>query len=162
MSTSGETRQAAPTPLACKDVSLTVVVPTYNESSNLEELVDALFALPIPSLRLVIVDDNSPDGTGILADELAERFNRLQNRMTVIHRPDKSGLGTAYVAGFRHALADGADFVLQMDADFSHNPAYIAQMLGVICATGMDVVVGSRYVAGGTLDRDWSLWRDPA
>ena len=139
---------------------MTVVVPTYNEASNLEELVDHLFALPIPSLRLVIVDDNSPDGTGALADELAQRYNRLKTRIAVIHRPVKSGLGTAYVSGFRRALSDGADFVLQMDADFSHNPAYITQMLGVICATGMDVVIGSRYVPGGTLDKNWSLWRN--
>lgn len=147
-------------PLAWQDVSLTVVVPTYNEASNLEELVDHLFALPIPSLRLVIVDDNSPDGTGALADELAQRYNRLKTRIAVIHRPVKSGLGTAYVSGFRRALLDGADFVLQMDADFSHNPAYITQMLGVICATGMDVVIGSRYVPGGTLDKNWSQWRN--
>ncbi len=138
---------------------LTVVVPTYNEVSNLEELVNALFDLPIPNLRLVIVDDNSPDGTGALADELARRYNRVQTRMTVIQRPSKGGLGTAYIAGFRRALADGADFVVQMDADFSHNPAYIVQMLGVMRATGMDAVIGSRYVPGGTLDKQWSLWR---
>lgn len=138
---------------------LTVVVPTYNEASNLEELVDDLFALPLTNLRLVIVDDNSPDGTGLLADNLARRYNDPQHRITVIHRLQKAGLGTAYIEGFRHALADGAEFIVQMDADFSHNPAYIIQMLGVITATGMDVVIGSRYVPGGTLDEDWSQWR---
>ena len=138
---------------------LTVVVPTYNEASNLEELVDALFALPLPNLRVVIVDDNSPDGTGPLADRLARRYNDPQHRITVIHRLQKAGLGTAYIEGFRRALADGAEFVMQMDADFSHNPAYIIPMLGVITATGMDVVIGSRYVPGGTLDKDWSLLR---
>ena len=139
---------------------LVVVVPTYNESSNLEELVDVLFALPIPGLRLVIVDDNSPDGTGVLADELARRYNQAQTRMTVIHRSGKGGLGAAYVTGFRRALSDGADFVVQMDADFSHNPASIVQMLGLIRATRIDVVIGSRYVPGGTLDERWSLWRN--
>ncbi len=138
---------------------LTIVVPTYNEASNLEELVDTLFALPLPDLRLVIVDDNSPDGTGAVADLLAQNFNRSQHRITAIHRPRKDGLGTAYVEGFRRALAEGADYILQMDADFSHNPAYIIPMLGVIRATDMDVVIGSRYVPGGTLDQDWSLWR---
>jgi dolichol-phosphate mannosyltransferase len=146
-------------PAEWQDASLTIVVPTYNEANNLAELVEALFALPLPKLRLVIVDDNSPDGTGALADELARRYSQPQTRMTVIHRPGKEGLGTAYMAGFRRALADGADFVVQMDADFSHNPAYVVQMLGVICSTGMDVVVGSRYVLGGTLDKNWSWWR---
>lgn len=139
--------------------SLTVVVPTYNEAKNLEELVDALFILPLTNLRLVIVDDNSPDGTGDLAEGLAQRYNQIRPRMTVIHRPEKGGLGTAYVEGFLRALADGADFVVQMDADFSHSPSYITQMLGVIYATGMDVVVGSRYVPGGSLDDKWNWWR---
>ena len=146
-------------PAEWQDASLTIVVPTYNEANNLAELVEALFALPLPKLRLVIVDDNSPDGTGALADELARRYNQPNTRMTVIHRPGKEGLGTAYMAGFRRALADGADFVVQMDADFSHNPTYVVQMIGVICSTGMDVVVGSRYVLGGTLDKNWSWWR---
>lgn len=140
--------------------SLTVVVPTYNEASNLEELVRALFSLPLTNLRLVIVDDDSPDGTGALADELAHRYNELRTRITVVHRRQKGGLGTAYVAGFRRALSDGADFVVQMDADFSHSPSYIPQMLGVIYATGMDVVIGSRYVPGGTLDQNWNWWRN--
>lgn len=149
----------APLPLEWQDTALAVVVPTYNEASNLAELVEALFALPLANLRLVIVDDNSPDGTGALADELAARYNSPPPRLTVIHRRAKSGLGTAYVAGFRQALADGAQFVVQMDADFSHNPAYIVQMLGVMRATGMDVIIGSRYVPGGSLDEDWSWWR---
>lgn len=143
----------------CRRATVSVVVPTYNEASNLEELIDSLFSLPLPNLRLVIVDDNSPDGTGELAEKLARRYNQARSRITVIHRPRKSGLGTAYVAGFQHALADGADFIVQMDADFSHSPSYIMQMLGVICATGMDVVIGSRYVPGGTLDENWNWWR---
>ncbi len=134
-------------------------MPTYNEASNLEELVDSLFSLPLPNLRLVVVDDNSPDGTGELAEKRARRYNQARSPISVIHRPGRSGLGTAYVAGFQRALADGADFIVQMDADFSHSPSYIMQMLGVICATGMDVVIGSRYVPGGTLDENWSWWR---
>ncbi len=152
-------RDSVHLPAEWQGASLTVVVPTYNEVSNLAELVAALFALPLPNLRLVIVDDNSPDGTGILANELAQRYNQSHPRITVIHRPNKDGLGTAYVAGIRRALADGADFIVQMDADFSHNPAYIAQMLGVMHSTGMDVIIGSRYVSGGTLDKMWSWWR---
>ena len=143
----------------CRKAAIAVVVPTYNEASNLEELVDSLFSLPLPNLRLVVVDDNSPDGTGELAEKLASHYNQERNLLSVIHRPSKSGLGTAYVAGFQHALADGADFIVQMDADFSHSPSYIMQMLGVICATGMDVVIGSRYVPGGTLDENWNWWR---
>ena len=142
-----------------RHAAITVVVPTYNEADNLEELVDALFSLPLKNLRLVIVDDDSPDGTGDLADKLAQRYNQVHSRISVIHRPQKGGLGTAYVSGFQRALSDGAEFVVQMDADFSHSPKYILQMLGVIYATGMDVVIGSRYVPGGTLDEKWSWWR---
>ena len=141
---------------------ITVVIPTYNEADNLPAMAAALFALPLPTLQLLIVDDNSPDGTGAVADELAHAYNapggeRL--RLIVIHRAGKGGLGTAYVEGMTRALADGADFVVQMDADFSHSPAYLPQMLGVLQATGADVVVGSRYVPGGTLDAGWGAWR---
>lgn len=146
-------------PNACQNPSLFVVVPTYNEANNLKEMAKDLFALPLPNLQLIVVDDGSPDGTGELAEELARTYNRTGTRMRVIHRPRKGGLGTAYVAGFRRALSEGADLVVQMDADFSHSPAYIEQMLGVIRATGMDVVVGSRYVPGGSLDAGWSRWR---
>jgi dolichol-phosphate mannosyltransferase len=139
---------------------LTIVIPTYNEADNLEELVQALFALALPNLRLVIVDDHSPDGTGQMADQLAAHYNANgQERMMVIHRTGKGGLGTAYVAGMQQALAGGAEFVLQMDADFSHSPEYIPQMLGVILSTGADVIIGSRYVPGGSLDEGWSWWR---
>ncbi len=130
---------------------ITVVIPTYNEAQNLPAITEALFALPLPSLRLLIVDDDSPDGTGRIADELAARYER----MAVIHRQGKGGLGTAYVAGMTRAIADGADFIVQMDADFSHSPAYVPQMLGVMLATGADVVIGSRYVPGGSLDERW-------
>jgi dolichol-phosphate mannosyltransferase len=147
-------------PTAWQSRALTVVIPTYNESDNLAEIVQFLFNLPLLNLRLLIVDDNSPDGTGALADNLAARYNQPDSeRMTVIHRTGKGGLGTAYVAGMQRALAEGAEFVVQMDADLSHSPAYIPQMLGVILATGADVIIGSRYVPGGSLDEGWSWWR---
>jgi dolichol-phosphate mannosyltransferase len=140
--------------------ALTVVIPTYNESDNLEEITEDLFKLPLPNLRLLIVDDNSPDGTGDLADRLAAEYNQPnRERMIVIHRTGKGGLGTAYVAGMQRALADGAEFVVQMDADLSHSPRYIPQMLGVILATEADVIIGSRYVPGGSLDEGWGWWR---
>lgn len=143
---------------------LTVVIPTYNEAENLPALAEALFQLPLPDLQLLIVDDNSPDGTGPVADRLAAHYNTRAvdaNRpaMQVLHRLGKGGLGTAYVAGMQRALADGADFVLQMDADFSHSPRYIPQLLGVMLATDADVVIGSRYVPGGSLDEGWGWWR---
>lgn len=145
-------------------IRLTIVIPTYNEAANLPGLVEALFQLPLPSLQLVIVDDNSPDGAGAVADRLAERYQRridgtLQPAIQVIHRSGKLGLGTAYLEGMRCALADGADFIVQMDADFSHAPGYIPQMLGVMLATDADVIIGSRYVPGGTLDEGWGWWR---
>ncbi|MCL4858529.1 MAG: polyprenol monophosphomannose synthase, partial [Caldilineaceae bacterium] len=143
---------------------LTVVIPTYNEAENLPALAEALFQLPLPGLQLLIVDDNSPDGTGPVADRLAAQYNARavdanHPAMQVLHRRGKGGLGTAYVAGMQRALADGADFVLQMDADFSHSPRYIPQLLGVMLATDADVVIGSRYVPGGSLDEGWGWWR---
>ncbi len=131
-----------------------MVVPTYNEAENLEPLVESLFSLGIEGLRLLVVDDASPDGTGQLADALAEKHG---GRLEVMHRPGKLGLGTAYVAGFRRALAAGADYVIQMDADFSHSPSYIPTLLDQ--ARRHDVVVGSRYVEGGSTDERWSFWR---
>lgn len=147
-----------------RTTKITVVIPTYNEADNLPAISAALFALPLPGLRLLIVDDNSPDGTGAVADELAAHYNQSDAtghspRMVVLHRKGKGGLGTAYVAGMQRALNDGADYVLQMDADFSHSPAYIPQMVGVMLATDADVIIGSRYVPGGTLDEGWGAWR---
>ncbi len=113
-------------PHVLEQTRLTVVIPTYNEAANLPKLATALFALPFAQLQLVVVDDNSPDGTGRVADELAAQLQDPARpdrpRVVVIHRGRQGGLGTAYVAGMRRALADGADFVVQMDADFSHSP----------------------------------------
>jgi len=145
------------------DLRVTVVIPTYNEADNLPAIAAAVFRLGIPGLQLLIVDDQSPDGSGEVADRLAAQMNDATSgerpTMVVIHRQGKGGLGTAYVAGMNRALADGADYVVQMDADFSHSPEYIPQMLGVMLATDADVVIGSRYVPGGTLDERWSWWR---
>ncbi len=142
------------------DCRITVVIPTYNEADNLPAISEALLGLEWPYLQLLIVDDNSPDGTGAVADTLAAKYNAglgagERPRFLVLHREGKGGLGTAYVAGMSRAIADGADYVVQMDADFSHSPRYLPQMLGVLLATGADVVIGSRYVPGGSLDAGW-------
>jgi dolichol-phosphate mannosyltransferase len=131
-----------------------IVVPTYNEAGNLPPLAGELLALGIPGLVILIVDDNSPDGTGEVAETLAKRF---AGAICVKHRPGKEGLGRAYVDGMTEALKMGADFVVQMDADFSHPPAAIPMMLREIA--DCDVLVGSRYVPGGQLDERWSWWR---
>lgn len=133
---------------------ITVVIPTYNEAENLEKMVSALFALPLSGLSLLVVDDSSPDGTGALADRLAEEH---PGRMDVLHRSGKAGLGTAYVAGFRRALEGGADAVCQMDADFSHPPEKLAELAAALQRA--DVAQGSRYVLGGSVDHNWPLWR---
>ncbi|HYN87946.1 MAG TPA: polyprenol monophosphomannose synthase [Ardenticatenaceae bacterium] len=134
----------------------TIVIPTYNEAENLEAMVAALLALPLEAPSLIVVDDNSPDGTGQIADRLAGVH---PDQVAVIHRDGKLGLGTAYQAGFRRALAGGAEAVIQMDADFSHSPRYIPGMIEALAANRADVLVGSRYVPGGQLDERWSWWR---
>ena len=131
-----------------------VVIPTYNEADNLPAITAALFALPIPELEILIVDDASPDGTGKLADQFAEQY---PGRFHVMHRAGKQGLGTAYLQGFRWVIQHGMDTIIQMDADFSHSPEYLPKMLALI--PDYDVVVGSRYVHGGKLDENWPWWR---
>jgi dolichol-phosphate mannosyltransferase len=141
-------------------MATTAVVPTYNEAESLPPLVQALYALDLPDLRVLVVDDSSPDGTGRLAEELGERLRRDgEPFVRVLHRPEKQGLGRAYVAGMTRALGDGADFVVQMDADFSHEPTEIPKMLEALERTGAGVVIGSRYVPGGSLDPDWTRAR---
>jgi dolichol-phosphate mannosyltransferase len=133
---------------------LTVVIPTYNEADNLAALTAELWALALPGLRLLIVDDESPDGTGDLAEELA---GRQPDRMSVIHRKGKLGLGTAYITGFKQAIQDGAEAIAQMDADFSHSPTYLPDFLDQLDQD--DAVFGSRYVPGGSLDERWGIGR---
>jgi dolichol-phosphate mannosyltransferase len=131
-----------------------VVVPTYNEAENLPTMVGELLALDVPNLEILIVDDNSPDGTGKIADDMRERH---PDRIHVVHRTGKLGLGTAYITGFEYALQHRADLIVQMDADFSHSPSYILDFVRAI--DKYDVVIGSRYVTGGRLDEQWSWWR---
>ncbi len=137
-------------------MKLIVVVPTFNEAQNLAALAEQLYALGLAGLEILVVDDASPDGTGALADTLAERY---AGRFHVIHRTGQRGLGLAYREGFRRALEDGADLVVQMDADFSHSPEYIPQFVENIEKDHYDVVVGSRYVPGGELDERWGVGR---
>lgn len=135
-------------------MKITYIVPTFNEAENLPKLVSTFFALPVPDLNLIIVDDNSPDGTGKLADDLCREIGP---RMDVIHRAGKMGLGTAYITGFKYAVAHGAEAVGQMDADFSHPLEKIVEIAAAI--QDNDVVIGSRYTAGGRLDEHWPVWR---
>jgi len=129
-----------------------LVLPTYNEAENLEALVEATRAKLPTAARLLVVDDSSPDGSGEIADRLAAEHENVE----VLHRPAKEGLGSAYVAGFRRALAGGAELVLEMDSDFSHDPAYLPRLLEA--ARSADVVLGSRYVPGGGVS-DWGALR---
>ncbi len=136
---------------SASDRDAALVLPTYNERENVETLIASLLALPI-SLHIVIVDDNSPDGTGELADGLAARSGNVE----VIHRSGKLGLGTAYAAGFARALSQGVDRVFTMDADFSHHPRYLPAMYEA--SNKFDLVIGSRYVSQGGV-RDWGFDR---
>ena len=128
-----------------------VVLPTYNEAQNLPLMVEALMALDL-GLNVVVVDDGSPDGTGDIADEMSRRFSRVH----VVHRLTDRGLGTAYLAGFRHAQESGADAVMTMDCDFSHDPKVIPKMIAAL--DGACMVVGSRYTRGGEI-KNWPFYR---
>lgn len=128
-----------------------LVIPTYNESENIRPLVRKVREY-VPDMHILIIDDNSPDGTGRIADELAREHEGVR----VMHREGKLGLGSAYVAGFKQALQDGYDLICQMDADFSHDPSYWPELL---CGMdGHDVMIGSRYVRGGGT-RNWGIHR---
>lgn len=118
-----------------------IIFPTYNERDNIEKIVHAVMPLD-PRIHVLIVDDSSPDGTGEIADRLATEFNKV----FVLHRAEKSGLGRAYIAGFRWAIEQGFDFVFEMDADFSHSPEYLRDFLREI--QNNDLVIGSRYISG--------------
>lgn len=132
----------------------TVVIPTYNEKANLPLIAEALLELNLQGLNILVVDDNSPDGTGKVADQLSEKY---PGKVDVLHRPGKQGLGTAYLEGFKVCLNKGADQIIQMDADFSHNPEKVVELVQGL--ENFDMVLGSRYVSGGSLDRDWGVWR---
>ena len=134
---------------------IVIVMPTYNEAENIEPMAEALFGLGIEQLHWLVVDDNSPDGTADLAESLNEQYS---NRIHVLRREKKAGLGPAYLAGFVHALNElGADVLFQMDADFSHQPKYIPIMLEAL--QNADTVIGSRYTKGGGVDESWGFFR---
>ena len=128
-----------------------VIIPTYNEKENISDLVEQILTLDNIGARVIIVDDNSPDGTGQIADALA----RQNSRVSVIHRKGKLGLGTAYIAGFKQGLAEGADRLITMDADFSHDPSYIPALIAL--ADHFHITIGSRYIPQGGV-RNWG-WR---
>ena len=128
-----------------------VIVPTYNERENIEELAARILGLNA-GLDLLIIDDNSPDGTGQVADGLAKKHREI----SVMHRPGKAGLGRAYIAGFNYAIGSGYDNVITMDADFSHDPKYLPEFLEKL--ERYDVVVGTRYIRGGGV-RNWPWYR---
>jgi dolichol-phosphate mannosyltransferase len=135
-------------------MSRTVVcLPTYNERENIERMVRALGEVLPEDGSVLVIDDGSPDGTGEIADRLAAELEWLD----VLHRPSKQGLGRAYVAGFRRALADGAELLLEIDCDFSHDPADVPRLIEAV-EGGADVALGSRYVAGGGT-ANWGLLR---
>ncbi|MCC6995661.1 MAG: polyprenol monophosphomannose synthase [Deltaproteobacteria bacterium] len=129
-----------------------IVMPTYNEVDNLPAIIAAVH-VELPAAHLLVVDDGSPDGTGALADRMAAADPRVH----VLHRSGKLGLGTAYIAGFRHAIRERYDYIFEMDADFSHDPRYLGELLAAARA-GAGLAIGSRYVAGGGT-RNWGLGR---
>ena len=129
-----------------------VCIPTYNERENLEAMIEALAGVLGPDDRVLVIDDNSPDGTGEIAERLAAQLAFVD----VLHRPEKQGIGPAYLDGFRHALAAGAELVLEMDCDFSHEPAHVPRLIAA--ATDADLVLGSRYAPGGGT-HNWGLVR---
>ena len=160
-------------------MKITIITPTYNEAENLPKLVSAILALPL-HLHILVVDDNSPDVTGRIADELAAQDKRVQ----VLHRPGKLGLRSAYLNAFQHVLQGDTDVIVQMDADFSHDPTVLMDMTECMACPAVshpvfmghshrrardtnggwarescDVVIGSRYVEGGSVDERWPLWR---
>ena len=133
-----------------KNMKTIIVIPTYNEKHNLNKLIKEIFSLKIENLSVIIVDDNSPDGTGVIAEILKGEMSGIE----VIHRATKEGLGSAYIAGFKMAIAEGADYIMEMDADLSHNCFYIANFLREI--KNVDLVLGSRYIKGGEI-KNWGL-----
>jgi dolichol-phosphate mannosyltransferase len=132
---------------------VTVCLPTYNERDNLEPMIRALEDVLPSDGRVLVIDDGSPDGTGEIADELAATLPWLD----VLHRREKQGLGRAYVAGFHRALADGAELVVEMDCDFSHDPKDVLRLIAAV-EEGADLAIGSRYVEGGAV-RNWTVMR---
>ncbi len=124
-----------------------VIIPTYKERENIQAIIEAVFSLS-KSFDILIVDDNSPDGTADIVKALQERFNKTSFRLHLLQRPGKQGLGTAYISGFKYALEKGYQFILEMDADFSHDPNDLTRLYESCAIAGNDMTVGSRYVTG--------------
>ncbi len=141
-------------PFADFILKTTLVIPTYNEAENLPKLLTALFSLPLENLHVLVVDDNSPDGTGRIAEDHKKLF---PEKINVLHRSGKLGLGSAYIQGFQCCLQDGSDAIGQMDADFSHPPRKVLELVQAL--PDCDMAIGSRYVPGGSLDQNWPFWR---
>jgi len=132
----------------------TLIIPTYNEAENLPKLLAELFSLPLKDLHVLVVDDNSPDGTGGIAEDQKKSF---PGKIKVVHRSGKLGLGSAYIQGFHLCLEDGSDTIGQMDADFSHEPQKVLELVQAM--PDCDMALGSRYIPCGSLDKDWAFWR---
>ncbi len=124
-----------------------VIIPTYNERENIEAIVAAVFSLSTP-FHILVVDDNSPDHTGDLVESLQTQYNTSGTRLHLLRRNEKQGLGTAYIAGFRYCLEKGYEYIMEMDADFSHNPADLPRLLEACKDKGFDMAIGSRYATG--------------
>lgn len=135
-------------------MKITLIIPTYNEAENLPKLLQALFELPLKDLNVLVIDDNSQDGTGEIAEELKDTY---KGKLDVMHRTGKLGLGSAYIQGITHLLAGDSDAIGQMDADFSHEPVKVIELAKALA--DCDAAIGSRYVPGGSLDKDWPIWR---
>ena len=129
-----------------------IIIPTYNEKNNISQLLEKIFTQKISGLNVLVVDDNSPDKTGRLVEELKQKYFDLD----ILHRQEKSGLGKAYIAGFKLALENGADYIFEMDADLSHDPKYLPDFLKKI--ESCDLVLGSRYIKDGGVS-NWNLAR---
>jgi dolichol-phosphate mannosyltransferase len=135
-------------------LNLFVITPTYNEAQNIPSLANQILALPVDGIHLLIVDDNSPDGTGQIAEKLREK---IPESISVIHRTGKLGLGSAYIEGIKKALLSGAHAIAQIDADLSHPPELLVELYESL--DHADVALGSRYIAGGSVDKNWPFWR---
>ncbi len=135
-------------------LKITIIIPTYNESGNLPLLAKALFKLPLTNLNLLVVDDNSTDGTGEIAESLKLTY---PGRIGVIHRSGKLGLGSAYITAINQVLQGDSQVIGQMDADLSHDPGRIPALVEALSAC--DIAVGSRYIRGGAVDSSWPFWR---
>ena len=131
---------------------VSVIIPVYNEQENLEKAIAAIFVV-VPGANILVVDDNSPDGTGAIADRVAAE----DQRVFALHRAGKSGLGKAYLDGFRYALEKGYDYIFEMDADLSHDPRYLPDFFSAVETS--DLVIGSRYIKGGAIPKNWGLHR---